>query len=131
MAYKRTSKKFGNIRSTQTINTNGNITNSTSTGSVGKSGGVRTTTSWSTKGGMRQTQTYKDGAGYIHKKTTYKSTTPAERAREAKRNQQFWTTVFGGGKKRTKRKAAEPSGIRSFFGWAFIIIMGLMIYNMK
>jgi hypothetical protein len=129
MAYKRTSKKSGSIRSTQTINTNGNITNSTSTGSVGKSGGVRTTTSWSTKGGMRQTQTYKDGAGYIHKKTTYKSTTPAERAREAKRNQQFWAMVFGG--KKTKRKAAAPSGIRSFFGWAFIIIIGLMLINLK
>ncbi len=131
MAYKRTSKKSGNFRRTQTINTNGNITNSSSTGSVGKSSGVRTTTSWSTKGGMRQTQTYKDGAGYIHTKTTYKSTTDAQRAREAKQNQQFWTMVFGGGKKRPKRKTAEPSGVRSFFGWIFIIIVGLMLINLK
>lgn len=126
MAYKRTTRKSGNFRTTDTRNTNGTYTHSISSGTKG---GTRTTTSWSSKGGMKTTQTYKDGAGYIHKKTTYKSTTPAERAREAKRNQEFWTMVFGG--KKTKRKAAAPSGIRGFFGWVFIIIVGLMLINLK
>ena len=126
MAYKRTSKKIGNIRTTRTVNTNGNITNSSSTGNSSS----RVTTSWSTKNGMRQTQTYKDGAGYVHKKTLYKSTTASERAREAKRNQKMWSNLFGG-KKASRKKATNTGGIRSFFGWVTQIIIVVMIFNMK
>lgn len=126
MAYKRTSKKIGNFRTTRTVNTNGNITNSTSTGNSSS----RVTTSWSNKNGMKQTQTYKDGAGYVHKKTLYKSTTAAERAREAKRNQKMWSNLFGG-KKRSRRKATNASGIRSFFGWITLAIILLMLLNLK
>ena len=126
MAYKRTSKKIGNIRTTRTVNTDGNITNSSSTGNSSS----RVTTSWSTKNGMRQTQTYKDGAGYVHKKTLYKSTTASERAREAKRNQKMWSNLFGG-KKASRKKATNTGGIRSFFGWVTQIIIVVMIFNMK
>ncbi len=125
MAYKRTSKKIGNIRTTRTVNTNGNITNSSSTGNSSS----RVTTSWSTKNGMRQTQTYKDGAGFVHKKTLYKSTSAAERAREAKRNQKMWSNLFGG-KKASRKKATNTSGIRSFFGWVTVIIIFAMVINL-
>lgn len=126
MAYKRTSKKVGSIRTTQTVNTNGNITNSSSTGNSSS----RVTTSYSTKSGMKQTHTYKDGAGYVHKKTLYKSTTDAQRAREAKQNQKMWSNLFSG-KKRSRRKATNTSGIRSFFGWITLAIILLMLLNLK
>ncbi len=123
MAYKRTSKKFGNIRNTKTINTNGNITNSTSTGSKGN----RTTTSWSSKGGMKTTQTFKDGAGYVHTKTLYKSPTAAQRAREAKKNQQFWNSVFGVKKTRRSKKSSEPTALDKIIGWGVIAFIGMLL----
>jgi hypothetical protein len=123
MAYKRTSKKFGNIRTTKTINTNGNITNSSSTGTTGN----RVTTSWSSKGGMKQTRTYTDGAGFVHKQTIYKSPTAAQKAKESKKAAEFWSGVFG----TKKKKGAEGNPIHTLFGWVAAIIIVLMIYNMK
>lgn len=123
MAYKRTSKKFGNFRNTKTINTNGNITTSSSIGSKGN----RTTTSWSSKGGMKTTQTFKDGAGYVHTKTIYKSPTAAQRAREAKKNQQFWNNLFGVKKTRKSKKSDEPTALETVIGWGFLALIGMVV----
>lgn len=106
MAYKRTSRKSGNFRSTKTVNTNGTITNSSSSGIKG---GPRTTTSWSSKGGMKQTQTYKDGAGYVHTRTIYKSETDAARRRKEKNAREFWAAIFGTKKKRPAKRTKKPT----------------------
>lgn len=125
MAYKRTSRKSGNFRTTKTYNTNGNVTNTTSHGST-KKGGTVFTTSHSSKGGMKQTMTYKDGAGYVHHKTLYKSKSAAQLNREAKQRQKAWSSLFGGSKKtRTKKR----SGSSNFIAWILIATLVLVVIS--
>ena len=126
MAYKRTTRKSGNFRTTDTRNTNGTFTHSISSGTKG---GTRTTTSWSSKGGMKTTQTYKDGAGYIHKKTLYKSETAAEYKRRAKKSQQFWRSVFGTKKKPTKRSTSRSvKPVQSSSNVGGLIVLGIIAF---
>lgn len=121
MAYKRTSKKTGaTTRRTQTINTNGSVTNSHSQGTKN----FRTTYSNNSKTGNKVTQTWRDGAGFTHKKTIYSSPTEASRRREQKRNAQFWATLFGKKKKPRQQKATLSSwvalGILIMFGVLYL-----------
>lgn len=106
MAYKRTTRKSGNFRTTDTRNTNGTSTHSSS---VGTKGGTRTTTSRSSNGGMKTTQTYKDGGGYIHTKTIYKSETAAARKRKDKEAREFWAGIFGTKKKKPTKRTTPRS----------------------
>ena len=105
MGYKRTSKKIGaSTRRTQTINNkNGSITNSTSSGSKQ----FRTTYSNNSKTGNKITQTWRDGAGFTHRKTVY-STAGAERERKRQQKQsaKFWANLFGTNKKKRVTKRA-------------------------
>lgn len=72
MGYKRTSKKTGaTTRRTHTINTNGAETYSHSQGTRN----FRMTYSNNSKTGNKVTQTYRDGAGFTHTRTVYKSPT--------------------------------------------------------
>lgn len=128
MAYKRTTRKSGNFRTTDTRNTNGNITHSISSGTKG---GTRTTTSWSTKGGMKTTQTFKDGAGYVHRKTLYKSETEAQRRRKQKDAQKFWATIFGTAKKKPTKRTSSRSASKnttSSSGFGGLIILGIIAF---
>jgi hypothetical protein len=135
MGYKRTSKKTGaNSRRSQTINnTNGSITNSNSTGSKQ----FRTTYSNNSKTGNKITQTWRDGAGFTHRKTVY-STAGAEqeRKRQQKQSAKFWANLFGANKKRrvTKRKPSATSKQQSaqasgspIVGW---IIIGVICWGL-
>lgn len=89
MGYKRTSKKTGPRYHTKTVNTNGNVTESFSDGSKN----FRTTYTYSSKNGNRVTQTYRDGAGFTHKKTIFRSETPADKRRKHKENEELGRTI--------------------------------------
>jgi hypothetical protein len=58
---------------------------------------------------MKMTQTYKDGAGYIHKKTIYKSETAAARKRKDKEAREFWAGIFGTKKKKPTKRTTPRS----------------------
>ncbi len=127
MAYKRTTQKFGNRRVTTTYNTKtGTTTRSETSAQKMKPGQTRVTTSY---GGGKSSTTYTTnlGGGYYNKETS--GGIEARRRKQQKENQQMWAALFG--TKKTKRKAAGPSGIRSFFGWACLIVVGLMLFNLK
>ncbi len=85
MGYKRTSKKTGSRYHTKTINTNGSVTESFSDGSKN----FRTTYTYNSKSGNKVTQTYRDGAGFTHKKVISRSETPADRRRKYKENEKL------------------------------------------
>lgn len=107
MGYKRTSKKTGaNTRRTQTINNkNGSITNSSSTGSKN----FRTTYSNNSKTGNKITQTWKDGAGFTHRKTVYSSAgAERERKRQQKQSAKFWASLFGAKKSKKAPTKIKP-----------------------
>jgi hypothetical protein len=98
MAYKRTSRKTGKTtRRTHTINTNGSITDSSSQGTKN----FRTTYSNNTKTGSKVTQTYRDGAGFVHTRVLSKTKSAAALEREHKREQKLWRDAFGSKKKKT------------------------------
>lgn len=81
MAYKRTSKKTGaTTRRTKTINTNGAVTISNSQGTKN----FRTTHSTNSKTGHKTTQTWRDGAGYVHTRVISKTETEAQRRKKLK-----------------------------------------------
>ena len=120
MGYKRTSKKTGaTTRRTKTYNTNGSETNSWSEGTKN----FRTTYSNNSKTGNKVTQTYRDGAGFTHTRTLYKSPTEASRRREAKQNQKFWASIFGGKKKKPKQEKATLS---SWVALGILILFGIL-----
>lgn len=140
MGYKRTSKKTGaSTRRTQTINNkNGSITNSTSAGSKQ----FRTTYSNNSKTGNKITQTWRDGAGFTHRKTVY-STAGAERERKRQQKQsaKFWANLFGTNKKkRVTKRASSKSRTTSnqptqaagspIVGWILIGAIGWGIYHL-
>lgn len=140
MGYKRTSKKTSaSTRRTQTINNkNGSITNSTSTGSKQ----FRTTYSNNSKTGNKITQTWRDGAGFTHRKTVY-STAGAERERKRQQKQsaKFWANLFGTNKKKriTKRAPSKSSTMSKqptqaagspIVGWILIGAIGWGIYHL-
>lgn len=127
MGYKRTSKKtgIGSRRTTTINNSNGSQTVSNSTGNKYS----RTTYSNNSKTGNKITQTYRDGAGFTHTKTVYKSPTEAQRLREAKKAQQFWANMFGANKKKRTTNTRIPStgspkgGSSGSGGYAFLFIV--------
>lgn len=99
MAYKRTSKKTGaTTRRTKTINTNGAVTISNSQGTKN----FRTTHSTNSKTGHKTTQTWRDGAGYVHTRVISKTETEAQRRKKQREAQKFWASIFG------KKKTAKP-----------------------
>lgn len=132
MAYKRTSSKTGaTTRRTKTINTNGSTTISNSQGTKN----FRTTHSTNSKTGHKTTQTWRDGAGYVHTRVVSKSETEAQRRKKHREAQKFWASIFGGNKKtakpkstpktsnrRTEHNAKSGSGI-GLIGWAFIALI--------
>ena len=136
MGYKRTSKKTGaNTRRTQTINNkNGSITNSSSTGSKN----FRTTYSNNSKTGNKITQTWKDGAGFTHRKTVYSSAgAERERKRQQKQNAKFWASLFGTNRKKrvtkrvvaTKKQPTQTSG-SPLVGWIVISVALWGLYQL-
>lgn len=130
MGYKRTSKKtsaFG--RRTQTINnTNGSITNSNSTGNKYN----RTTYSNNSKTGNKIIHTWRDGAGFTHKKTVY-STAGAERERKRQQKQsaKFWASLFGTNKKKrvNKRTDNRTANSSSLGNWIVFGIICFIVYQ--
>ena len=118
MGYKRTSKKTSaTTRRTQTINTNGSVTNSSSQGTKN----FRMTYTNNSKTGNKVTQTWRDGAGFTHTKTVYKSPTEASRRREQQRTAKFWASVFG--KKKAKQEKATLS---SWVAFGILILFGIL-----
>lgn len=121
MGYKRTSKKTGpNSRRTQTFNNkNSSVTNTYSTGNKN----FRTTYSNNSKTGNRVTQTWRDGAGFTHRKIIY-STAGANREieRQRKRAVKFWAGVFGTNKPKARRSKSQKDAGSSFGVWILLII---------
>ena len=119
MAYKRTSKKTGaTTRRTQTINTNGTVTNSHSQGTKN----FRMTYTNNSKTGNKVTQTWQDGAGFTHTKTVYKSQTEASRRKQQRESQRFWASVFGKKKKAKQEKATLSSWVALGIMITFVVL---------
>ena len=123
MGYKRTSKKTGptSRRTTTYNNSNGSVTNSTSSGSKN----FRTTVSNNSKTGQKITQTWRDGGGFTHRKTLYKSPTAASMKKQQREAQKFWAWLGGNSKKKSapKKKSADSYG----FGILFLIVIGITV----
>lgn len=124
MGYKRTSKKTGaTSRRTTTINNgNGSVTNSNSYGSKN----FRTTYTNNSKTGNKVTQTWRDGAGFTHRKTVYKSPTAASMKKQQREAQKFWAWLGGNS---TKKKPVRKKSTGSFsgFGWLFLIVLAAIV----
>lgn len=139
MGYKRKSKKTGaNSYRTQTINnSNGSITNSNSQGSKT----FRTTYSNNSKTGNKITQTWKDGAGFTHRKTVYSSVgAERERKRQQQKSAKFWASLFKTNKKRstkqrttrtstTPRETQPGSQPRKSSSTGFLMLVGLFFFT--
>lgn len=129
MAYKRTSKKTGaTTRRTKTINTNGAVTISNSQGTKN----FRTTHSTNSKTGHKTTQTWRDGAGYVHTRVISKTETEAQRRKKQREAQEFWAWIFGRKKKaatsRQPARKVKPSKRKiGLLGWSLI---GLVVLSM-
>lgn len=103
MGYKRTTKKIGNgVYKSKTINSKGGVTTSISTGSKYS----RHTYSSGPKG-SRLLYTWRDGGGYIHRKTEWRTKTAADYKRQERDAREFWNWALGSKKTRTKKKPAQ------------------------
>jgi hypothetical protein len=126
MAYKRTSKKtgVGSRRTTTVNNSNSSITNSVSNGSKN----FRTTYTSNSKTGSKITQTWRDGAGFVHTKTISRNSTPteAQRRREARRAQQFWRNLLFGTKKRQRRRGPRNTSSTVTPGFWILAALALL-----
>jgi hypothetical protein len=124
MAYKRTSKKTGaTTRRTKTINTNGAVTISNSQGTKN----FRTTHSTNSKTGHKTTQTWRDGAGYVHTRVISKTETEAQRRKKQREAQEFWAWIFGKKNRQPARKVKPSKRKIGLLGWSLI---GLVVLSM-
>lgn len=89
---------------------------------------------------MKTTQTYKDSAGYVHRKTLHKSETAAQRKRKEREAREFWQAIFGKRKKTTSssrtatKKTVTPTKQNTStdgagIGWLIVLgVIAVVIY---